>query len=101
VFKIDDNPVATFTRQMIPHHLSAINMARVVLKKSETYGDKTLGMDIKDANGEHDGVEDLLLTIVNTQNYQVSEMRKWLLENGFNLTGTCPDSASSSPSTDP
>jgi len=85
------NNVASFMQQMIPHHLNAVNMARILLKKSATYGDNTLGVNIAmSAPGEYDGVEEMLLAMVNTQNYQVSEMRKWLLEKGFEITSTCP-----------
>ena len=70
------NYVSTFMHQMIPHHANAVNMAKVLLKTSTTYGDNTLGVNIAGAAGEYDGVEDLLLDMVHTQNYQISEMRK-------------------------
>jgi uncharacterized protein (DUF305 family) len=89
VKNIDTNNVATFMHQMIPHHTNAVNMARVLLKKTPQYGDSSLNVDIAEsAAGEHDGFQDMLLEMINVQNYQVSEMRKWLLENNFKESGS-------------
>jgi uncharacterized protein (DUF305 family) len=87
---IEPDYATTFMHQMIPHHQNAVNMARILLKKTPKYGDGSLKIDISEsAQGEHDGVQDMLLDMINTQNYQVSEMRKWLLENNKAANSTC------------
>jgi len=58
--------IATFMQQMIPHHLNAVNMAKVLLKL---------------APSEVAAVEDLtdiLWNIINVQNYQVHQFRAYL-----------------------
>uniref|UniRef100_A0A7S0ZAP7 DUF305 domain-containing protein n=1 Tax=Timspurckia oligopyrenoides TaxID=708627 RepID=A0A7S0ZAP7_9RHOD len=64
----DDNRV-TFVDQMIPHHLNAVNMAKALLK----------------ANAEDLDEEftNLLWEIINTQNMQVTYMRKFLESQGL------------------
>ena len=45
----DSNPISTFMRQMIPHHLNAIEMAKLTLKhSSETadFGGDEAGYDV-------------------------------------------------------
>eukprot|EP00971_Amphidinium_carterae_P226176 4486418-Amphidinium_carterae.1 len=81
--------VVTFMHQMIPHHQNAVNMAKILLKRSATFGDDSLGVDI--SGEEYDGFVHMLMDMVNTQNYQVSEMRKWLLENGHATMSGCRD----------
>jgi len=87
ISNIEENPVVTFMHQMIPHHQNAVNMARILLKKSATFGDSSLGVDIAGEPGEYDGFVYMLMDMVNTQNYQISEMRKWLLENSYSEVG--------------
>ena len=79
------SPVATFMHQMIPHHVNAVNMARILLKESKAYGGP---IDMAGNTDQYDGVQDMLVEVVNTQNYQISEMRKWLLGHRFSTTGT-------------
>ena len=55
----DDDPVATFMRQMIPHHANAVSMAKV-LKKHATLTDE---------------VAELVLSIINVQNHQIQTMQ--------------------------
>jgi uncharacterized protein (DUF305 family)/plastocyanin len=58
--------IATFMQQMIPHHLNAVNMAKVLLKHAPL---------------EVEGVPDLtdiLWNIINVQNYQVHQFRAYL-----------------------
>ena len=81
--------MTTFIHQMIPHHTNAVNMARIILKKSKTYGDGSAEVDISGELGAFDGVEDMLLDMVHGQNYQISEMRKWLLEKGKANSSDC------------
>merc|ERR1719171_3127996 len=90
---IEPDSVTTFMHQMIPHHQNAVNMARVLLKKTPSGyvgGDGSLKVNLAETEaGEHDGFQDILLDMINTQNYQISEMRKWLLEHGKKLNSTC------------
>merc|ERR1719171_2423418 len=90
---IEPDSVTTFMHQMIPHHQNAVNMARVLLKKTPSGyvgGDGSLKVSIAETEaGEHDGFQDILLDMINTQNYQISEMRKWLLENSKRVNSTC------------
>jgi len=97
VANVDSNPVVTFMHQMIPHHINAVNMARILLKKTSTYGDNSVGVDITESEPDaRDGFEDMLLAMINTQNYQISEMRKWLLENSFLEAGSCSNTTAAS-----
>ena len=69
-----ENPLVTFMHQMIPHHLNAVNMARIALKhttKAPGYEDDS---DLD--------VGSLLVNIINTQNLQIQEMEKWLKKHG-------------------
>merc|ERR1711865_1200643 len=54
----------TFMHQMIPHHVNAVNMAKLLMKDGSASGD--------------DEVMYLLQAIVNTQNAQIHFMRDWL-----------------------
>jgi len=65
----DSNPLVVFMDQMIPHHVNAVNMARIALKHAE------------DADGYDDedlDVPGLLRDIINKQNEQIQEMENWL-----------------------
>ena len=60
------DPIATFMQQMIPHHVNAVNMAKLLLKTSAT---------------AVAGVEDLtgvLWAIVNVQSHQIRQFRDYL-----------------------
>ena len=65
------NPIAVFMHQMIPHHVNAINMARILQK---TLKDET----VPGADDEETDLEGLLLAIINEQNQQVQTMQAWL-----------------------
>ena len=62
--------IATFAQQMIPHHLNAVNMAKILMKQV-TAADITAAMD-------EDGLTDILWSIINVQNFQVHQFRNYL-----------------------
>ena len=65
----DSNPLVVFMHQMIPHHVNAVNMARIALKHAQ------------DAVGYDDDKLDVpgfLMDIVNKQNHQIQKMEIWL-----------------------
>jgi hypothetical protein len=67
----EDDKVALFMQQMIPHHVNAVNMAKLLLKQS--------------TQAELDAVEDLegiLKDIINTQNFQIHQFRNYLNPEG-------------------
>jgi len=75
-----DDPVVTFMQQMIPHHINAVNMAKLVLKMS--------------SQEELDAVEDFeggLYWIINAQNYQIHFFRNYLNPDGNYLGGESED----------
>lgn len=62
----ESDPVALFMQQMIPHHVNAVNMSKLLMKQ---------------AMAEVDAVEDLegiLYDIINTQNFQILQFRNYL-----------------------
>merc|ERR1712048_366551 len=59
--------VAVFMQQMIPHHLNAVNMARLLLKQVEP----------EDIDAVDD-LADILHSIINVQNYQIHQFRNYL-----------------------
>eukprot|EP00091_Calanus_sinicus_P019274 TRINITY_DN4765_c0_g2_i1.p1 TRINITY_DN4765_c0_g2~~TRINITY_DN4765_c0_g2_i1.p1 ORF type:complete len:179 (-),score=58.61 TRINITY_DN4765_c0_g2_i1:83-619(-) len=65
----DSNPLVVFMHQMIPHHVNAVNMARIALKHSQD----AVGYDDEDLD-----VPGLLRDIINKQNEQIQEMENWL-----------------------
>eukprot|EP00092_Neocalanus_flemingeri_P012410 GFUD01013378.1.p1 GENE.GFUD01013378.1~~GFUD01013378.1.p1 ORF type:complete len:390 (-),score=85.04 GFUD01013378.1:12-1181(-) len=65
----DSNPLVVFMHQMIPHHVNAVNMARIALKHAE----EAVGYDDEDLD-----VPGLLREIINKQNEQIQEMENWL-----------------------
>ena len=72
-FLNEDNAVATFIHQMVPHHNNAVNMAKILLK-----------MDVLDADDEDDaGMIDMLWAIINAQNYQNHNMEAYLDGGGY------------------
>jgi uncharacterized protein (DUF305 family)/plastocyanin len=58
--------IATFMQQMIPHHLNAVNMAKVLLKLAPS------------EVAEVEDLTDILWNIINIQNYQVHQFRAYL-----------------------
>jgi enamine deaminase RidA (YjgF/YER057c/UK114 family) len=72
------NPVATFMDQMIPHHINAVNMAKIVLKLATA------------APGFDDDVAMLMRNVVNTQNMQIQAMQAWRETYNFTAAETCP-----------
>ena len=67
----------TFLRQMIPHHLNAVNMAKLLVKKAADGAIKAV-----------DGLGDILYGIVNTQNFQINQFRN-ILEGIGDTHGQC------------
>merc|ERR1712121_389277 len=65
----DSNPLVVFMDQMIPHHVNAVNMARIALK----HATNAKGYDDEDLD-----VPALLRNIINKQNEQIQEMENWL-----------------------
>jgi hypothetical protein len=69
--------------QMIPHHENAVNMAKALLKNNNN------GLDCyyNSETGEQEGAEedcemvDMMWSIINGQNHQITMMRKWLEYN--------------------
>merc|ERR1740117_1289553 len=59
-------PLVTFMEQMIPHHLNAINMAKLLLKADCVAVRNT------------DGLEGILWEIISVQNFQVHQFRNYL-----------------------
>ena len=73
----EDNAVATFIHQMVPHHNNAVNMAKILLK-----------MDVLDPEDEDDaGMIDMLWAIINAQNYQNHNMEAYLDAKGLPAIG--------------
>jgi len=64
--KDNDDPVALFCEQMIPHHQNAVNMAKSLMK---LHPEEVAAVD--DFGG-------LLMDIVNGQNYQIHQFRAYL-----------------------
>merc|ERR1719230_891817 len=58
--------IVTFMQQMIPHHINAVNMAKILLKHAPT------------EVGAVEDMEDILWGIINTQNYEVHQFRNYL-----------------------
>lgn len=88
-----DDPLTTFMHQMIPHHHNAVNMAKTVLKQV-----------VLDSNNDPDGeVANLLWSIVNEQNMQITMMEGWLSDRSRLSYGDamCNESTGASPSGTP
>merc|ERR1712032_770118 len=70
----EDDPIAIFCEQMIPHHVNAVNMAKILLKHYD--------FDNDPYDEEHDDEWKILLFgIINNQNYQIHQFRNYLAEN--------------------
>jgi hypothetical protein len=65
--ELDENPMVAFMHQMIPHHENAVNMAKLLLKTGIT----------DDPEGD---MEEMMYTIINGQNKQITQMKGWLEE---------------------
>ena len=74
------SPVVTFMEQMIPHHLNAVNMAKLLMKTDP------------DSVAATDGLEDILWDIVNVQSYQVHQFRNYLEAETGNAGNASDDS---------
>merc|ERR1712086_1141494 len=61
-----DDKIVTFMQQMIPHHVNAINMAKLLMKHASA------------EVAEVEDLEGILLDIINTQNFQVHQFRNYL-----------------------
>jgi len=72
-YKLHRDPVATFMHQMIPHHMNAVNMGRLILKTTDA---ETL---------QASGLEDVVYSVINAQMYQIHFFRKYLATSA--LTG--------------
>ena len=75
----DNDPIATFIHQMIPHHQNAVNMAKAMLKTG------TLDEDDEDDAG----MIDILWNIINVQNYQIHNMEAYLENGGYDAAAHC------------
>jgi hypothetical protein len=73
-----DDPVATFMDLMIPHHVNAVNMAKIMLK---------LGSSAPSFDAD---VEALMRDIINTQNAQIMIMNDWREQYNITAGATCP-----------
>ena len=85
-----DDPLTTFMHQMIPHHHNAVNMAKTVLKQV-----------VLDSNNDPDGdVANLMWSVINEQNMQITMMEGWLSGYGRLSYGDamCSESVVASPS---
>jgi len=70
----NSDTAAIFMQQMIPHHVNAVNMARIVLKQVPE-------ADVKKAE-----MFDIMNAIINSQNYEIHYFRNYLGSKGL-LTG--------------
>jgi len=76
----EDNKLALFMEQMIPHHWNAILMSRIALKHST---------DSEGWNDEELSVPQLMRNIINVQMQQVQQMQTWL-DTYSQGTTVCP-----------
>ena len=83
VKEVADNPLAVFMQQMIPHHENAVQMSRIAMKHSTK------------AKGYDSEVEDLLRSIMATQNHQIQTMKTWLKEHASDGVVCSPPKISS------
>ena len=68
------DPIVTFMEQMIPHHLNAINMAKLLLKQEGA----ALKLGAAVADSDDAALYGLLWDIINVQNHQVHYFRNYL-----------------------
>merc|ERR1712174_13950 len=76
----EDNKLALFMEQMIPHHWNAILMSRIALKHST---------DSEGWNDEELSVPQLMRNIINVQMQQIQQMQTWL-DTYSQGTTVCP-----------
>ena len=76
----DSNPLVVFMHQMIPHHVNAVNMARIALKHAQD----AVGYD-----DEKLDVPGFLMEIVNKQNHQIQKMEIWLKKHNKAVPQYC------------
>jgi len=69
-YKLHQDPVATFMHQMIPHHMNAVNMGRLMLKTMDA------------TTIQASGLEDTIYSVINSQMYQMHFFRKYLGTTG-------------------
>ena len=72
------DPVATFCQQMIPHHMNAVNMAKMLLKQVPR-------SEIEDAMDDGE-LTNILFGIINVQRFQVHQLRNYLGSVGYYQT---------------
>lgn len=65
-----NSEIALFIHQMIPHHQNAVNMAKALLKS-----EALKCADIKDEENSHCIMEEVARSMINTQNFQIQQMR--------------------------
>jgi hypothetical protein len=63
---------------MIPHHVNAVNMAKIVLRLATA------------EQGYDDDVAMLMRNVVNTQNAQIQQMQAWREQYSVTAAATCP-----------
>ena len=79
-----DNALALFIHQMIPHHQNAVNMCKALMASGEMYCDDITWEDTPDCN-----MSVLCYEIINDQNYQIQVMRRVLDNLTFDETDDC------------
>merc|ERR1711904_498730 len=70
--------VAVFMQQMIPHHLNAVSMSKILMQMVPA-------ADI-DAAMDENGLTDILYSIINEQSYQIHQFRNYLAAAGLLLS---------------
>lgn len=79
------DPIALFIYQMIPHHQNAVNMAKNLLLSNAVVCD-----DLSNPEENEDcTLQAILRGIINSQNYQVQQMRSYLSSNNLPPTDDC------------
>lgn len=84
-FLNDENPVVTFSHQMIPHHANAVNMAKALLKINED--NDMMYLDPED-EGDAEMIS-LCHDIINTQNFQINAMQGYLAGGDYPADDSC------------
>jgi uncharacterized protein (DUF305 family) len=69
---------------MIPHHQNAVNMAKTLLHSGALSCDDLLNEDDQLCN-----MEVLMYEIINSQNFQIHQMRNVLKAEGYPLEDKC------------
>jgi Domain of unknown function (DUF305) len=79
------SPTALFLHQMIPHHQNAVNMAKTLMN----YKGEILCDDLTNDADPICVMEAVLRDIINTQNYQIQQMKGILESMNYNSTDDC------------